>query len=164
MRQLHYITIDHVQTAINEAIEQAKKSTCLEARCGAIIISNGKVIGRGFNSPPGNLESQRRCSIDKSEYDEKVTDKTCCIHAEQRAILDAVENYGSKSLRNYSVLYFMRVDNEDNPIPSGEPYCTICSKLALDMGIKNWILQHDDGFYIYDAKEYNDLSFNYGKN
>jgi hypothetical protein len=35
-------------------------------------------------------ENQRRCSNDKDKYNKKVTDKTCCVHAEQRAIMNAL--------------------------------------------------------------------------
>jgi len=64
-----------------EAINEACKSTCLRTKCGSVIVNGNKIIGRGFNSPPANLESQRKCLNDKLSYREKVTDKTCCIHA-----------------------------------------------------------------------------------
>jgi deoxycytidylate deaminase len=149
---------------LGEAIKEARKSTCLRRKCGSIIVDiRGNIIGRGFNSPAGNLESQRRCSYDKSEYDEKVTDKTCCIHAEQNAFFDALSKTGKRKLENYPVLYFAEVDSEGNLIPAGEPYCTICSKSALEVGISGWVLQHESGLYYYDSEEYNDKSFNFGK-
>jgi len=154
-----------VKDYLNETINQAKKSTCLRAKCGATIVNERYgVIGRGFNSPPRNLESQRRCLIDKNEYDKKVTDKTCCVHAEQRAIFDAFGAYGMHAFKENSTLFFIRVDNEGNPIPAGKPYCTICSKSALDVGISNWVLQHESGLYLYTSEEYNDLSFNFRNN
>ncbi|MCF7800350.1 hypothetical protein K9M16_05115 [Candidatus Babeliales bacterium] len=148
----------------NEAVKEAKKATCLRAKCGAIIInSKGKIIGRGFNSPPKNLESQRRCLIKKKTFNIKITDKTCCIHAEQRAIFNALEKYKKRELSN-SILFFARVNEKGKPIPSGELYCTICSKSALDIGIAKWVLQKKEGLFIYNSEEYNNISFNYGKN
>jgi hypothetical protein len=44
---------------------------------------------------------------------------------------------------------------------SGKPYCTICSKSALDIGIKEFVLWHEDGICAYDTAEYNLLSFDY---
>ena len=35
----------------------------------------------------------KRCTCDKASYHRKVTDKTCCIHAEQRAIMNALRNH-----------------------------------------------------------------------
>lgn len=144
---------------MEEAAMEAAKSTCLEARCGSIIAKNGKVIGRGFNSPPGNLESQRRCNARKSEYAERVTDKTCCMHAEQRAIMDALRSHPGDVAG--ARLYFTRINAGGALIRSGKPYCTICSKMALDSGISEFVLWHDDGICAYGTEEYNGLSFRY---
>ena len=142
-----------------DAKEQALKSTCQRSRCGSVVVSKGgTVIGRGLNSPPGGLESQRRCLCDKSSYNPKVTDKTCCIHAEQRAIIDSLSSFfPSKQL------FFVRLDDTGEIKRSGKPYCTICSKLALDVGIKEFCLWHEDGIYAYNTEEYNRLSYEYEK-
>ena len=124
--------IEH-QRFLDKAAEVARESTCLGKKCGAIIVENGEIIGRGFNSPPGDLESQRRCLKDKNCLDKKVTDKTCCMHAEQRAIEDASRNNPTRL--DGSRLYYRKLDDNENPAVSGKPYCTICSKSALDIGI-----------------------------
>jgi dCMP deaminase len=142
------------------AARLAKRSTCLRRRCGAVLVLDGGVIGGGFNSPPGELDSQRRCLCVKKAYNEKVTDKTCCVHAEQRAIIDALCLGGRVSLAG-STLYFVSVDKDGKRILSGQPYCTICSKLALDVGVKKWVLEHENGIYEYDAGLYNTLSYDY---
>ena len=144
---------------IKKAGNTAKNSTCQRSKCGAIIVKDDEIIGQGYNSPPYNLESQRRCYNPKTKYNQKVTDKTCCIHAEQRAIFDALKNNPDK-LENSS-LYFIRLDENENLSYAGEPYCTICSKMALDVGIMFFILYYREGVYGYDTKEYNDLSYNY---
>jgi len=143
-----------------EACEQeALKATCERSLCGSVVVKEGEIIGRGFNSPPGNLVSQKKCQCSKSEYNEKVTDKTCCIHAEQRAIMDALKNNGEKL--SGSRLYFLRLNPDQEREFSGQPYCTICSKLALDVGIKEFVLVHEPGIGVYDTEEYNNLSFQY---
>jgi deoxycytidylate deaminase len=93
----------------------------------------------------------------KDSLDKKVTDKTCCVHAEQRAIMDALKS-NSKKLEN-SRLYFTRIDKKGNQKFAGEPYCTMCSKMTLDAGISEFVLYHKEGIAVYDAEEYNDLSF-----
>ena len=144
---------------IKEVAEVAKLSTCLRSKCGSIIVKENEIIGKGYNSPPKELESQRKCSNKKEEYHKKVTDKTCCIHAEQRAILDALRNNPEKI--KDSVLYFIRL-NENNKIShAGNPYCTICSKLALETGIKHFVLMHKEGLKFYNTEEYNLLSYQY---
>ena len=144
---------------IDEAVKIAKNATCERSKCGAIIVKDGLVIGKGYNSPPGNIESQRRCSCSKDSYHKKVTDKTCCIHAEQRAIMDALKNAPGKI--NGSRIYFVRLDKNNVKSTAGNPYCTICSKMALDCGIKEFVLWHDSGITFYDTEEYNELSFKY---
>jgi len=148
----------HLEKYFRKAQEEAEKSGCKKRFCGAVIIKGGEIIGRGFNSPPKNLESQRRCGQDKSKLDEKVTDKTCCIHAEERAIFDALKR--GKDLEG-GVIYFTSVDQIGNRLYSGEPFCTICSKRALDVGIKGWVLEHESGTIFYSAEEYNELSYNH---
>ena len=152
---------EHTQAEVfmQQAAEIAQKATCERSKCGCIIVKEGKIIGKGFNSPAQNLESQRRCHCDKEQYHKKVTDKTCCIHAEQRAILDALKS-ASDQLPG-SDLYFIRLDQKGEITKAGEPYCTICSKMALEVGIKSFHLWHSKGIIAYDTEEYNILSYQY---
>lgn len=85
------------------------------------------------------------------------SDKTCCIHAEQRAIFDALKMYPSQIEGSH--LFFIRLDDENNPKVSGAPYCSICSKMALDVGIATFHLWHSNGWTAYDTDEYNKLTF-----
>lgn len=144
---------------LENAATIARAATCTQAQCGTVIVKDGRVIGAGFNSPPLDLEGQRRCGADKNTYNEKVTDKTCCIHAEQRAIMDALATHPNELAG--SRLYFMRIDSNDDMTRAGNPWCTICSKIALDAGIAEFVLWHDDGVCVYDTEEYNTLSFAY---
>lgn len=146
---------------IEKAAEVAKIATCQRSKCGSVIVILDKIIGSGFNSPTKDDENQRRCSIKKESYNIKVTDKTCCIHAEQRAIMDALRKNPEKL--QGSRLYFIRLDENEKPSKAGEPYCTICSKMALDVGILEFVLWNDQGVCVYETREYNELSFNFGK-
>jgi deoxycytidylate deaminase len=147
------IAIEHM----NEAAEVAAQALCLRARCGTVIVKDGEVIGQGYNAPPGDDISARRCERKHELAPTFKSDKTCCIHAEQRAIMDALAHHSDKI--NGSTLYFTRVDDENKIIFSGEPYCTICSKMSLDAGIAEFVLWHESGITAYDTREYNELSF-----
>lgn len=81
------------------------------------------------------------------------------MHAEQRAIIDALTHHPDKI--KGSTLYFARADEEGNIIRAGKPYCTMCSKLALDCGAAIFALFHEEGIVEYDTHEYNELSFQY---
>ena len=105
MRYLEDFGMDEGVEYMTRAIEVAKNSTCLRSKCGAIVVKDRKIIGSGFNSPPGNLESQRRCLNDKNTYGQKITDKTCCIHAEERAIFDALRRNAENIKRICFIFY-----------------------------------------------------------
>jgi len=137
----------------------ARDSICNRSKCGSVIVKDNAIIGRGYNSPPLDKESQRRCSCSKDSYHKKVTDKTCCMHAEERAIIDALKK-NAEEIRG-ARLYFLRLDKKDMPVKSGKPYCTICSKMALDVGIEEFVLWHEEGIAVYTTDEYNTLSFQY---
>jgi deoxycytidylate deaminase len=143
------------------AADEAKKALCLRDRCGAIVVScDGAVIGRGYNAPPKDNVVERKCSWELQMSPKPKSDRTCCMHAEWRAILDALSH--DKQLEN-SVLYFTRIDDLGNPKSSGNPYCTVCSRLALDVGIGKFGFWHDGGIVLYDTKEYNELSYKFHK-
>ena len=144
---------------MERAARVALLATCERSRCGAVIVKDGEIIAEGFNSPPKNQEGQRRCQNDKALYGQKVTDKTCCMHAEERAILAALQSASHKI--NESALYFIRLDVAGKRKYSGKPYCTLCSKLALDAGIAEFVLWHEGGITNYPTDEYNDLSFEF---
>lgn len=159
MRNLKGKEADEAMDHLRHAQRCAISSTCLRARCGSVIVKSGKVIGRGHNSPPfGNKITE--CIKDKLPENFK-SDRTCCVHAEQRAIMDALR-FSNDLLEIYnSTLYFVRLDENCNIEPAGHPYCTICSKLILDVGITKVVLYQKDGIYEYGADEYNRISFEY---
>lgn len=144
---------------INECKKIALFATCERSKCGSVIVKDNEMIGKGFNSPANNLENQKRCKIEKDSYNKKVTDKTCCIHAEQRAIIDTLKNNPDKI--SGSRIYFIRLDENDDISFAGKPYCTICSKMALDSGILEFVLYHKNGIIVYNTEEYNNLSYQY---
>ncbi|HWC57397.1 MAG TPA: deaminase [Candidatus Paceibacterota bacterium] len=144
---------------MKEAAKIATKALCLRAKCGTVIVKDGTIIGRGYNAPPLDNKEHRMC-LDAYDFSGKPKyDHTCCMHAEWRAILDATKNNPEKLLG--SRLYFTRVDNEGSIKKSGEPYCTVCSRFALDIGIGEFVLWHEDGICSYPTDEYNRLSYAY---
>jgi deoxycytidylate deaminase len=144
---------------MEKAAEIALNSSCIRSKCGSIIVKDGEIIGSGFNSPPAEMENQRRCRENKKDLHEKVTDKTCCVHAEQRAMIDALKRNPEKILG--SRLFFIRLDEQGNIKRAGKPYCTICSKMALDIGIAEFVLWHKEGICVYNTDEYNKISFQF---
>jgi deoxycytidylate deaminase len=142
-------------------IGQAKKSICHRSRCGSIIVDDPinpsfRILGTGYNSMPCDVEGE--CFKDSLAPTFK-SDKTCCIHAEQRAIMNCLKMNPSHIEESH--LFFIRIDDNGQPKPSGAPYCSICSKLALDVGIGKFHLWHAEGWTAYTTEEYNKLTFEY---
>lgn len=162
MRKLDGIELTLARKHLSHAQDIAKKATCQQRKCGAVVVRNDEILGIGYNSPPRNLESQRRCHINKSDLHEKITDNTCCVHAERRAISKAVKK--TRGTLNGATIYFTSVNEKGNRLPSGDIYCTDCSKNSLDECILEWVLERKDGVYAYSAEEFNNISYSYGKN
>ena len=138
--------------------ETAARATCNRAHCGAVIVSDGMIIGRGYNAPPQGDESQRMCDVELDKTIKQNNDKTCCVHAEWNAILDALQHYPDKV--KGSTLYFMRVDEAGEFTEAGQPYCTVCSRLAMQSGVAVFGLWNN-GPEMIDAAEYNLRSYAY---
>lgn len=145
---------------MDEAAAAARNALCKKARCGAVIVKDDRIIGRGYNAPPLDDEANRMCDADRTRGEPKY-DKTCCIHAEWRAILDALRNHPDQI--EGSTLYFVRIGTDGNPVPAGQPFCTVCSRLTLDAGVAQFALWHADGIRVYAADEYNRRSYAYGR-
>lgn len=153
---------------LEEARKVALKSRCNSSRCGSVIVTKfgqERIIGSGFNAPPQGLhegvgfDKPCRC-VRKDELKKGFrSDATGCIHAEQAAIMDAMKH---SELLPYSRLYFVRLDDKGQIKPSGNPYCTICSKMTLHSGISEFcLIHHGNVVAVYGAEEYNEHSFNY---
>jgi Cytidine and deoxycytidylate deaminase zinc-binding region len=141
----------------DHAAQEAQKALCKRARCGTVIVKDGNIIGRGSNGPaPGDsLRCEDRYVLTrKSKYD-----KTCCVHAEWRAIVDACKR--AAATIEGATLYFMRIDENDNFTDAGEPFCTVCSRLALESGVATFGLWNQSGAVLYDTRTYNQKSYDY---
>lgn len=90
MKLLNQQEQKNVLSFISQAIEIAKLSPCFRSKCGSIIVKNNEIIGQGYNSPPLD-EKLDHCLKDDLPKGFK-SDKTCCIHAEQRAIMNELQS------------------------------------------------------------------------
>lgn len=157
MKILNDQEAEEARKYFEEAGKIAESSLCLRAQCGSVIVKDGRVVGTGFNSPPQNDPNLRTCL---NEYDIPANfrhDRTCCIHAEQRAIVDArARNEEIKG----SAIYFTRIEEDKKRAPSHRLCCTICSRAVLDAGIAEFLLEWEDGsIRSWPTDEFDKLSF-----
>jgi deoxycytidylate deaminase len=45
---------------IAKAAQIAQNATCQRSKCGSIIVKENEIIGTGYNSPPQEIETQRK--------------------------------------------------------------------------------------------------------
>ena len=143
------------------AARAATKATCTRAKCGSVIVKDGEIIGRGYNSPPLDDEGQRMCDMLWDSNKRPKYDLTCCVHAEWRAVLDACRQNSNKI--GGSRLYFMRIDENGDFTDAGLPYCTTCSRFTMESGVGEFVLWNNNGADLYDLTDYNKLSYNFFK-
>ena len=159
MRRLEGVDAASVRIHFKAAARVALGASCGRAQCGTVIVKDGKTLGTGSNGPALGHDHGRRCDEPINNSIKPKYDKTSCVHAEWRAILDACKRHG-KDLAG-STLYFIRVGVNGAFTDAGQPFCTVCSRLTLEAGISSFALWNDDGADIYDAKEYDDLTYQY---
>ncbi|MEX1112992.1 MAG: hypothetical protein WD603_03525 [Patescibacteria group bacterium] len=159
MRKLSGSDFDAIKPFFDAAAEAAQHATCRKARCGAVVVKDGRIVASGYNSPPLEKEANRMCDGEYPAGRKPAYCRTCCVHAEWRAILNACKQ-GPAGIEG-SILYFMRIDENGDFTEAGEPFCTVCSRLALEAGITIFALWNADGAYLYDAEEYNRKSYEF---
>ncbi len=159
MKYLQDIEETEAISWIKEAAKVAEKALCLKAKCGSVIVKDGIIIGEGYNAPPRDDMANSFCLTPYNHTGKPRYDHTCCMHAEWRAILDAVKNNPDKIID--STIYFTRIDADKNLNKCYEPLCTVCSRFALDSGIKEFVLWQEQGICVYQTDEYNRLSYAY---
>lgn len=143
------------------AAQVATAALCRQARCGTVIVQNEKIIGQGYNGPPLDQLSNQRCGWKPDITRKPNYDVTCCVHAEWRAILDATRNH--PTALEGSILYFMRINDSGDFTDAGAPYCTTCSRIAMEAGIAEFRLWDatDSSVKAYPTDEYDRVSAEY---
>lgn len=161
MRRVEPEDIDNILPFFEAAAEAAREATCLRAKCGSVVVSKaGLILGRGYNAPPLDSESQRTCDVRWDLGKKPKYDKTCCVHAEWNATMDTLVYATTEEIEG-SKLYFMRVDGNGEFTDAGEPYCTTCSRIVMQAGIAEFVLWNAGGADIYTLPEYNKVSYGY---
>lgn len=88
---------------IEDAATAAAYACCFRSKCGSVIVKDDRIIGKGYNSPPLDVKLEK-CLKDSLPANFK-SDKTCCLHAEQRAIVDALQHHPDK-LSGVTIVFY----------------------------------------------------------
>lgn len=134
---------DLVDMAIEAAIAVAQKSPCAKSKRGVVIFGpDTEFVAEGFNGPP------RGFACDGSDACHAACGKVC-VHAEQRALVEA------ESLPELTDLVHVKVVN-GKAVPSGPPSCWQCSRAILGSDVQRVWLLHDDGLRCYSPDEFHE--------
>jgi deoxycytidylate deaminase len=159
MRRIVGDELQAIRPYFQAAAEAANQATCHRAKCGSVVVKDGIVIGEGYNSPPLDDESRRTCDQEWDFSKKPKYDKTCCMHAKWRAVIDVCKRNADRIAG--SILYFMRVDENGDFTDASEPFCTTCSRFTMEAGVGEFALWNDEGADIYPLAEYDQKSYEF---
>ncbi|HJY72381.1 MAG TPA: hypothetical protein VJ347_11425 [Streptosporangiaceae bacterium] len=133
------------------AAELARDSHA-RTRHAAVLVKDGSMLGWGTNGVPYPGEDHCYCKAgDLGQHDQ------CRIHAEQRAITLAREGDGWRLLPGAKLIY-VRLEADDSVRLDEPHFCARCSRLALSLGVAEWIFALSEGLVGYDAADYDKIA------
>jgi deoxycytidylate deaminase len=138
---------DLAEQMVERAAELARDSHA-RTRHAAVLVCDGSMLAWGTNGVPFPGEDHCHC-----KYAEFGNHDQCRTHAEQRAIGLAREGDGWRRLSGATLIY-VRLGADDT-VRLEEPHvCPRCSRLALSLGISEWVFALSDGLVAYSAADY----------
>jgi deoxycytidylate deaminase len=139
------------QQMVERAAELARDSHA-RTRHAAVLMTEGSMLAWGTNGVPFPGEDHCYCKVGTSgNHDD------CRTHAEQRAITLAREGDGWRKLHG-SKLVYVRLEPDDSVRLEDPHFCARCSRLALSLGIVEWIFALSDGLVSYSAADYDAIA------
>ncbi|HEV2252337.1 MAG TPA: hypothetical protein VGS06_04020 [Streptosporangiaceae bacterium] len=136
---------------VERAAELARDSHA-RTRHAAVLVKDGSMLGWGTNGVPYPGEDHCYCKAgDLGQHDQ------CRIHAEQRAITLAREGDGWRLLPGAKLIY-VRLEADDSVRLDQPHFCARCSRLALSLGVAEWIFALSEGLVGYDAADYDKIA------
>jgi deoxycytidylate deaminase len=136
---------------VERAAELAKDSHA-QTRYAAVLVRDESLIAWGTNGVPFPGEDHCYCKFGESGHHDR-----CRTHAEQRAITLAREGDGWRMLQGAKLIY-VRLEADDSVRLDEPHFCARCSRLALSMGVSEWIFALSEGLVGYAAADYDQIA------
>ncbi|MGC1281339.1 MAG: hypothetical protein WA895_00285 [Streptosporangiaceae bacterium] len=136
---------------VERAAELARDSHA-RTRHAAVLVQDGSMLAWGTNGVPFPGEDHCYCKVGElGQHDQ------CRTHAEQRAISLARDGDGWRKLLGSTLIYVRLAP--DDAVRLDEPhYCPRCSRLAMSLGVGEWIFALTDGLVSYSATDYDEMA------
>jgi deoxycytidylate deaminase len=121
-------------------------------RHAAVLMQGGSMLAWGTNGVPFPGEDHCYCKVAEfGNHDQ------CRTHAEQRAISLARDGDGWQNLPGAKLVY-VRLEPDDSVRLEEPHYCPRCSRLALSLGVTEWIFALAEGLVGYSAADYDEIA------
>jgi deoxycytidylate deaminase len=136
---------------VERAAELARDSRA-RTRHAAALIKDGSMIAWGTNGVPFPGEDHCYCKIGEFGHHDH-----CRTHAEQRAINLARDGDGWRRLQGSKLIY-VRLETDDSVRLEEPHFCARCSRLALSLGVAEWIFALSEGLVGYSLVDYDAIA------
>ena len=136
---------------VERAAELARDSHS-QTRYAAVLVKDESLLAWGTNGVPFPGEDHCYCKFGELGHHDQ-----CRTHAEQRAITLAREGDGWRMLPGAKLIY-VRLEADDSVRLAEPHFCARCSRLALSLGIAEWIFALSDGLVGYSSADYDKVA------
>jgi deoxycytidylate deaminase len=142
----------HVAQQMVERAAELARDSHARTRHAVVLVSEESLLAWGTNGVPFPGEDHCDCKFgDVSHHD------LCRTHAEQRAITLARQGEGWRRLPGAKLIYVRLM--ADDSVRLEEPhFCPRCSRLALSLGVAEWVFALSEGLVGYSAVDYDRIA------
>ncbi len=134
---------------LNIAREVARRSTCMSAKFGAIIVRDDQIVATGYNGAPRKVRDcyeigiclRRKLGIPSGQRYEICRS----VHSEQNAIINAARA-GVSILGGDMYIFGYRLIEGKEVVVTALP-CFICKKMIINAGLRRVICSREEGGY-----------------
>ena len=142
----------HVAQQMVERAAELARDSHARTRHAAVLVKDRSLLACGSNGVPFPGEDHCYCKLAGSGNHDQ-----CRTHAEQRAITLAREGGGWRLLPGSKLIY-VRLEADDSVRLEMPHFCPRCSRLALSLGVAEWIFALPDGLVGYSSAGYDAIA------
>jgi deoxycytidylate deaminase len=142
----------HLAEQMVERAAELARDSHARTRHAAVLVQDGSMLAWGTNGVPFPGEDHCYCKVGELGHHDQ-----CRTHAEQRAISLARDADGWRKIPESKLIY-VRLAPDDSVRLDEPHYCPRCSRLAMSLGVSEWIFALTDGLVSYSATDYDAMA------
>jgi deoxycytidylate deaminase len=142
----------HLAEEMVERAAELARDSHARTRHAAVLVKDGSLLAWGTNGVPFPGEDHCYCKVGEFGHHD-----LCRTHAEQRAITLARDGDGWRRLPGAKLIY-VRLGADDSVRLEEPHYCARCSRLAMSLGVAEWIFALSEGLVGYSAADYDQIA------